>query len=367
METERAINSLQEYVRQTVLQNLNSYSLKFLTKDITPFRNYSVLPLHFHMKWAKDYELIEFDEPYRIYTHQFIREFSISSVLRFRSNESGLIADTPYNSKCLCEAVVNFHEHVFNFEIFDEEKRFLRDFNKKVLDLSKKHKIIGFDEEDLKIDNQSIHSYFTDITRKTRSTPFAVPFHDFNVIDDIIRCSQDIRFIISQVLLYNPYVSNYMQGKSDWHGKVIFRYFPTMFDKRFFMNCGLAVELIYNFWDKIGDLINDCFGVITKGNVYFGSVIKRFPNGYHSSPNYQWLVNFVDTDFQSMLDTRNEIVHYSAIESKFFENWIDNNNNETEIMKLQERKEQLIPFLINQNQKMLEGFEKATKLIDEIM
>jgi hypothetical protein len=130
------------------------------------------------------------------------------------------------------------------------------------------------------------------------------------------------------------------------------------------MNCSLAIELLYNFWDKIGDLLNYCFGVITRPNVYFASVVNKIPSTYHSSSNYDWLKNFVDSDFTTLLDTRNKIVHYTAIESKFFENWIDNHNNESEIIKLQAEKEQLIPFLLLHNKHMLVGFEKATKLIE---
>ena len=38
-------------------------------------------------------------------------------------------------------------------------------------------------------------------------------------------------------------------------GKNIFQFFPTFIDKKYLMNCGLALELLYNYWDKVGDLI----------------------------------------------------------------------------------------------------------------
>ena len=95
-------------------------------------------------------------------------------------------------------------------------------------------------------------------------------------------------------------------------------------------------------------------------------VIRNFPNQYHTSTNYIWLRDFKDNEFQDLLDKRNEIIHYSALESRYFEQYQDNYRDEAEIQKLQDEKEGIADYLINHNKLMFTGFEKAIKLIDEI-
>ena len=133
------------------------------------------------------------------------------------------------------------------------------------------------------------------------------------------------------------------------------------------MTSGLIISLLYNYWDKMGDLLDNCFGVIEPtNNVYFGTVIRKFPTEFNSSSNYIWLKNFKDNEFKELLEKRNEIVHYSALESKFFENYQDNIQDEARIQTLQNNKEGMVEYLQQHNELMFIGFEKAIKLIDEI-
>jgi len=362
-----ALNSLLEYIRRTLLTNLNNQNFLFLTKKCSPFEKYVIDRANLKITWHGNAELIEFDEPYRIYTHKYTRNFTLEGNIWFRSSDSGLIAEENYNEKLMVEAILNFNEHAFNFTIYNKEKELLKEFNDKVIETCREKNLIGFDDLELKIDNKGLSLIFTDITRKQRTNVFPKPFHDFNTFDDLTRVTQDIRFLIGQLILYKPYITNYLSGKTLWNGQASFKYFPSFFDKRYFMTSGLIISLLYNYWDKIGDLLDNCFGVIAAGkNVYFGTVIKNLPIQYHASSNYIWLRDFKDNEFKDLLDKRNEIIHYSALESRYFEQYQYNYKDEVEIQKLQNEKEEIVDYLINHNQLMFTGFERAIKLIDEI-
>ena len=75
MNTDAAINSLLEYIRRTLLTNLNSQNLLFLTEKYSPFENYSIERNNLNVTWHGNAELIEFEKPYRIYTHKYTRNF----------------------------------------------------------------------------------------------------------------------------------------------------------------------------------------------------------------------------------------------------------------------------------------------------
>ncbi|MCB9326399.1 MAG: hypothetical protein H6571_21860 [Lewinellaceae bacterium] len=367
MNTEAAINSLLEYIRRTLLTNLNSQNMLFLTEKYSPFEKYLIERNNLSITWHGNAKLIEFEEPYRIYTHKYIRSFTLEGGIWFKSSETGILVEKEYLETLMVEAILNFTKHDFNFTIYNEEKKFLKEFNDKVIETCKEKDLIGFDNLELKIDDKGLSSIFTEITRKQRTNAFPKPFHDFNTFDDLTRVTQDIRFLIGQLIMYKPYITNYLSGKTYWKGQTFFRYFPSIFDKRFFMTSGLIIGLLYNYWDKIGDLLDNCFGVITAGkNVYFGTVIKKLPNQYHASTNYIWLKGFKDNEFQDLLNKRNEIIHYSALESRYFEQYKGHFKDEGEIQKLQEEKEGIVSYLINHNQMMFTGFERAIKLIDEI-
>ncbi len=367
MNTDDAINSLLEYIRRTLLTNLNSQNLLFLTEKYSPFEKYTIERNNLKVTWHGNAELIEFEKPYRIYTHKYTRNFTLEGGIWFKSSDTEILVEEQFSEKLMVEAILNFQEHAFNFSIFNEEKKLLKEFNDKVIDVCKEKDLIGFDDLELKIDNKGLSSIYTDITRKQRTNTFPKPFHDFNTYDDLTRVTQDIRFLLGQLILYKPYITNYLSGKTTWKGQTFFRYFPSRFDKRYFMTSGLIISLLYNYWDKVGDLLDNCFGVIAAGrNVYFGTVIRNFPNQYHTSTNYIWLRDFKDNEFQDLLDKRNEIIHYSALESRYFEQYQDNYKDEAEIQKLQDEKEGIVDYLINHNKLMFSGFEKAIKLIDEI-
>lgn len=367
MKTENTINSLLECIRSTLFTNLNSKSYLFLTRKYTPYENYEIEEHNLKIAWHGNAELLEFDKPYRIYTHKYTRNFSLSGNIRYKSSDSGLVVDVHYSENLTVEAIIDFVKEIFSFDIFDEDKLLLKRFNDKVIDTCKTNNLYGFDDCNLKIDGKGLSSFFTEITRRERTNTFPKPFHDFNVFNDLTRVTQDIRFLIGQLILYKPYITDYLSGKTNWNGKIMFKYFPNRFDKRYFMTCGLLVELLYNYWDKIGDLLDNCFGVIQqRRNIYFGTVISNIPNQYHTSQNHIWLNNFNDNEYAELISKRNKIVHYTAIESGFFEQYMGNYKNETEIKKLQEEKEDITDYLINHNKLVFEGFKKALKLIDEI-
>lgn len=367
MDKEELIKYSLAFIRSSLLTNLDRQDFLFLMEHYSPFDRYKINNSDLDMVWIDRGRLIELEKPYRGFTHKYRRNFTLKGKICFESLDSGALIEKDFLENLFVEVNLDFQESAYNFTIYNEEKRLLKIFNDKVIETTKKYNLIGFDDQDLKIDNKSLFSFYIDIIRKKRTSSFPKPFQDFNFYHDLTRVTQDIRFLTGQLILYKPHITNYLSGKTDWHGQTIFKYFPSIFDKRYFMTSGLIISLLYNYWDKIGDLLDNCFDVIAKNrHVYFGTVIKDFPNQYHNSSNYIWLKDFKDNEFQDLLGKRNEIVHFTAIESQYFEQYQDNFRNEQEIQNLQEEKEKIVKYLINHNQLIFTGFEKAIKLIDEI-
>lgn len=370
MNLEAEIFSLSESVQKAVLERFDHLSLRFLTQSQAPFKSYKVTPVK--MAFQAVSEPMVFENNYRIYTHLYVQKFLMEGSLNFKSKDSGIFIDQNFKEEITIEVWFNPFEQKFEFELYNQEKWFLKEFNDKVREKWDRYDLIGFDNLNLKIDNKGLSSFFTDITRgQFRQNPDVDFFNDFNVFDDITRCTQDIRYMIGQLTLYRPYITNHLQEKDEWQGKTLFRYFPNFYDSRYFMTAELAIQLLYNYWDKIGDLLDCFFKVIPIGKdgkkrIYFGTVVGKVFKLWHHSDNCQWLNDFKKKEFNELLDKRNEIVHYKAISSKIAEGHLSNLHNEKEIQKLQAEKEALIDYFFMHNKLMLTGFEKALRLINEI-
>jgi hypothetical protein len=84
------------------------------------------------------------------------------------------------------------------------------------------------------------------------------------------------------------------------------------------------------------------------------------------SSNYIWLKNLLDNDFKGLNDKRKSIVHYSSHSTDIYDAWLKNVNDEKEIKKIQNDIENLTDYFKDHLNKALTGFEKATRLVDEI-
>jgi hypothetical protein len=125
------------------------------------------------------------------------------------------------------------------------------------------------------------------------------------------------------------------------------------------MTAGIVFELLYNWWDRLGDLLDNCFGVIKKGRVYFGKVVDQFPATAQKSPNYKWLKNFKDNQYDLLTSERHDIVHLINVESKYFDRYQNDFRDERKMNALQESKTRIADDLHSQVKLAFEGFEKT--------
>ena len=67
------------------------------------------------------------------------------------------------------------------------------------------------------------------------------------------------------------------------------------------MFADIVSQKIYNYWDRIGDLIASFFpDKLKTDKVYFSTAIKYIPIEFQESPNYGWLKDFKDTHYKKL-------------------------------------------------------------------
>lgn len=253
----------------------------------------------------------------------------------------------------------------FSYRILDQNYKTIKDYVQQIEDSNLLHGIYSILSEQVKFNNKSFLTFATDILRKPRS--INVSINDFEIIDDIARISQDIGFLFGEIIQLKKYLGSYISNPQSFNGKVYYNYSPSFIDKRYFFLVGVMLEILYNYWDKIGDLLAIYFTPnIHSRQIYFPKVIDNITSPYDQSSNYIWLKTFKDNDYSLLNTERKQVVHYKNIESKFHDLYRSNFDNKVELEKLQQEKIDMTTFLDKQHKLTFDGFEKSFLLIDEI-
>lgn len=320
-----------------------------------------------NIKWSSEEEFKDIDV--RLFTHYLQTPLTVIGNLIVKKNFK--IVSTYENVKfdLIIEFWFNFERPFYTFNILDSENLIIKKYIEQVELNNKKADNISLNDDKALFGGKHHADFFTSIIRKQRSS-VNIEFNDgndFDFLDDLTRCTIDLKSFIGELNLLKPYLTHYLAQPLYNNGKVVYQHFQTFIDERFFSICGLIYELLYNFWDRIGDLLAPFLTPqIQKRNIYFSTVIKGIKSPYSESLNYLWLKNFHDTDYLTLNGIRKEIVHYKNIASKFQEVYSKNIQDERKLIKLQADKEQLIDYFEKQLKLLHIGFEKSMFLIDEI-
>jgi hypothetical protein len=229
-----------------------------------------------------------------------------------------------------------------------------REFDTSVRNQYEKHGLKYLKE--FKIDGKDTLTYFSEITDRK------LKIHIFNIFtgyDDFKIISADIKYFTGILYLLRPFINNPLKERIQGTPS----YIQNLYDKRYLSYVSIIPQLIYNFWDRIGDLLYCYFNTgLNDRDVYINRVLDKIPCEYKSSNHYEKLVEIYTNDITPLLTQRKVIVHYLMIETDTY--WTTFQKDEEEIKKVQERKEKFPDTFNECLRKSLEGFISALKLIN---
>jgi hypothetical protein len=184
--------------------------------------------------------------------------------------------------------------------------------------------------------------------------------NDFNSVEyifDIEFISQDIKFFTGLLYILRPFINI----PSKEHNT----YFQNRYDHRYLIFASVVHQNVYNFWDRIGDLLYCFFDTgLSERNVYLSKVLNNFPVDYRESEVFKELSKIYEQKVKPILDSRTQIVHYKQLETKhhlgIFQNYDD-----SEAKKALEKEKNNYPDFFKEQLALCNyGFENTLKLID---
>lgn len=210
--------------------------------------------------------------------------------------------------------------------------------------------------EKVEFDGKHPLTFFTHITEKKE---FINPIDRIEFYNDLIFLNKDILHLIGTLYFLRPYINNPMRDGGT--------YFQNVFDKRYLSFASIVPQCIYNYWDRIGDILYAYFRTgLDERSVYFGRVLENFQSEYRKSPFYKQLKNLHDEKLRELIEDRKRIVHYSQVEARIYLGTFKHHGDEDKMKEIQTEKENFPDYFREHLGLTIEGFELALRLVDEL-
>jgi len=174
--------------------------------------------------------------------------------------------------------------------------------------------------------------------------------------DDLFFISNDLVHFTSLLFLLRPFINDATKEAGTYH--------QNWYDARYLSYASILHSAIYNFWDRIGDLLHCFFATgLPDNNVYIGRVLDNFPTVHKESALFQQINKIYIDHVRPFVHERNEDAHNQSFATTRFYRVIlargDKQREQTEI------KLRLPDLFKEQIDLAYQGFEFALHLIEE--
>jgi hypothetical protein len=210
---------------------------------------------------------------------------------------------------------------------------------------------------ELEFETKGPPAFFVDIVRKKQPVQGGW-FPDFKMAHEMDFITQDMKYITGMLFLLRPYINNPLHDGG--------QYIQTVGDRRYLMHITFGLQAVYNFWDRLGDLLWHFFpSNLSERDVYFDRIIGSIKTPYDSCKIYSSLVELYQNHVKSVLQIRKETVHYFQPECRHYWGNVEDNSHEA-IKERYNEKFGYADLMLNQLNIAPKAFELTLKLIDEL-
>jgi hypothetical protein len=186
---------------------------------------------------------------------------------------------------------------------------------------------------------------------------------------DIKNCNDDLKLFIANLYLFHPHINDPIKGKHRIGGRVLHSYNQNFSDWNYSSLVSCCFEKLYNFWDRIGDIIALYLNLdIGERMVAFETVIVNLDKKeiYLNDENFVFLQSFREIEFREFNKMRKEVVHYNQFETTYRYDFIFKHiNDEEKIKEIWKRKKNMPKYFKNHLRLSLIGYEHCIKFIEE--
>lgn len=229
-----------------------------------------------------------------------------------------------------------------------QDKELLDDLFYRLKDIKEEKGMLHIAERN--IDNTRPLTFYTKVTTQ-RDSIREVPL---NLWDDLFYISNDLVHYTCLLFLLRPLINDATREDGTYH--------QNWYDARFLSYASALHFAVYNFWDRIGDLLYSFFETgLPNNSVYVGRVLNNFPSRHRESHFYKRLRGIYEDHVRPIVSERNEDAHTTSIPTSHFYGILLARGGEMD--EKVEDKRSLPDVFREQIDFAYEGFELALRLI----
>jgi hypothetical protein len=174
--------------------------------------------------------------------------------------------------------------------------------------------------------------------------------------DDLFYISNDLVHFTSLLFLLRPFINDATKEAGTYH--------QNWYDARYLSYASALHSAVYNFWDRIGDLLHCFFATgLPDNGVYIGRVLNNFPAAHKESTAFEQINKIYIDHVRPFVFERNKDAHNQSIATtRFYEIMLARGDEQRERTELKLR----LPDLFKEQLNLAyQGFELALRLIEE--
>ena len=186
-----------------------------------------------------------------------------------------------------------------------------------------------------------------------------LPYSMFKLEDEMNFITKDVKYITGVLFYLRPFIIDTEESGG--------RYNQNLADRRFLMYANFGLQSIYNFWDRIGDLLHLYFETgLDINSVYFGRVLNNIKPIHKTSPSYIELNDIYNNELSAFLGERHTAVHHYQLEAQYYWAALENRTNDIERAKFNDAKHALPEKFRHHLNLCFKGYELAERLISTL-
>ncbi|MDD5360560.1 MAG: Cthe_2314 family HEPN domain-containing protein [Ignavibacteria bacterium] len=248
-----------------------------------------------------------------------------------------------------------------------DNKEILKNYEKAIIEIYHEKKLTclrGLNQDFIHQGIQIMQYYYAIEARIRKSNK-----SDFDykaIFDELVFLSDEIMYFTAILYFNRPYINNPLENKIVSGDKTYYPNMQNMFAKRYNMYLDMVYQCLYNYWDRIGDILASIFPhSIKEHDVIFTRALDVVPDSLKESDNYKWLADFKNNEYREFNSKRKSIVHYVTINTEFTNAHLENIDNKDKISELMAERENYPDYFNNQIIFIIEGLIKSLNLVAE--
>lgn len=206
-------------------------------------------------------------------------------------------------------------------------------------------------------DGTHAHS-IVDVMR-SKTPVIQIEYSDFKVYEEMDFITQDLKYITGILFLLRPFINNPISDNNTYN--------QTVGDRRYLMHVTFGLQAIYNFWDRIGDLLwHFFFTGLSERDVYFNRVFEKIPYPFNTSVYYLEMKEIYECHVKPVLKQRKDAVHYFQPECRHYWGHLENYQDKSKIEEMYQEKYKYAELMKTHLELAIKAFDLTKNLINEL-